>query len=305
MNKIKLTQSIKNIAKDFGFLDCKIAQAKELTQEAKDLEKWLNANQHGEMSYMENHFDLRTDTRKLVPGAKSVISLSYNYFPEKTSTNPDFKIAKYAYGRDYHKVIRKKLKHFLHRLEEIQPVSGRGFVDSAPIMEKVWAKKSGLTWQGKSTNAINPRQGSFFFLAALVIDWELEYDGPIKDYCGTCTKCIDACPTNALKPYQIDGSKCISYLTIELKNEIPREFQENMENWAFGCDICQDVCPWNRFSAPHHEPDFEDKTGKLLLSKIDLLELTENAFEKTFMGSAIKRTGIDGLKRNIKFLEEK
>lgn len=300
--KQQTTLQIKQWAQELGFYDCRIAKSEPLHTEAIDLEQWLKQGLNGEMGYMENYFDVRTNPSLLVPGAKSVIVLSYNYFPGDVESTSDLKISKYAYGRDYHKVIRKKLNNFIKQLETIGELSARGFVDSAPIMEKVWAEKAGLGWRGKHTNIISPKKGSFFFLAALVLDWELEYDEPISDYCGTCTRCIDACPTNALTPYKIDAKKCISYLTIELKSEIPEEFKNQMEGWAFGCDICQDVCPWNRFSEEHKEPDFIDKTGKLMLSTIDLLAMTEQQFDAQFQGSAIRRTGYDGLRRNIRFI---
>lgn len=299
----KNTRFIKQTAESLGFYDCRIAKAATLNSEAVDLENWLKKGLHGEMGYMENHFDVRIDPNKLVPGAKSVIILSYNYFPNENPIKSDIKISKYAYGRDYHKVIRKKLKHFIQALSELGELNARGFVDSAPIMEKVWAKKAGLGWTGKNTNIINPKKGSFFFLAALVVDWDLTYDNAIKDYCGTCTRCIDACPTEALSPYKIDGSKCISYLSIELKNKIPREFKGKMDDWVFGCDVCQDVCPWNRFSEPHNEPDFEDKTGKLALNGIDLLAMSQEKFDDVFAGSPIKRTGYQGIQRNAAFVK--
>jgi epoxyqueuosine reductase len=299
----KTSAQIKQWAAELGFYDCRIAKVDALTAEAVNLESWLKEGLNGTMDYMANYFDVRIDPQKLVPGAKSVIILNYNYFPGDVQQISDIKISKYAHGRDYHKVLRKKLKHFIAKLNEVGELSARGFVDSAPIMEKVWAQKAGLGWQGKNTNIIHPKKGSFFFLSALVLDWELAYDEPIKDYCGTCTKCIDACPTKALSPYKIDGSKCISYLTIELKEAIPTEFKNQMEDWAFGCDVCQDVCPWNRFSQNHAEPDFYDKTGKLALNSIDLLKMSEQKFDDIFLGSPIRRTGYDGIKRNVNFLK--
>ena len=257
------------------------------------------------MQYLENHFDKRLDPTKLVPGAKSVISLVYNYYPKKdiAQTN-NLKIAKYAYGEDYHFVVKDKLKEFLQRIQdEIGEVNGRVFVDSAPVMERAWAKKSGLGWIGKNSLLLNRSMGSFFFLAEIILDLELEYDGPIKDYCGTCTACMDACPTDAIpQPYVVDGSKCISYFTIELKEEIPNEVKGKFENWIFGCDICQDVCPWNRFSQPHNESRFQPHSDLEHLSQNDWKEITEEVFRKVFKKSAVKRTGFTGLKRNIEFV---
>ncbi len=256
------------------------------------------------MSYLENHFDKRLDPTKLVEGAKSVISLVYNYCPEKDlASNHNLKIAKYAYGEDYHVVIKDKLKEFLFLIhEEIGDVNGRAFVDSAPVMERAWAKKSGIGWIGKNSLLLNRSMGSFFFLAELILDLELEYDGPIKDYCGTCTACMDACPTDAIpQPYVVDGSKCISYFTIELKEEIPNEVKGKFENWIFGCDICQDVCPWNRFSQPHNESRFKPHAELEKMSVNDWEEITEEVFQKVFKKSAVKRAGFKGLKRNIEF----
>jgi len=289
-----------------GFQYCGISKTEYLEEEADRLESWLASAKNGQMSYMANHFDKRLDPRQLVPGAKSVISLMYNYHTETRqidSTAP--KISTYAFGRDYHKVIKKKLKTFLSRIrEEIGEVDGRAFVDSAPVLEKAWAAKSGIGWIGKNSNLIHPKSGSFFFLAELIIDLDLEADGPIKDYCGTCTACIDACPTDAITDYSVDGSRCISYFTIELKEQIPAEVKGRMDNWMFGCDICQDVCPWNRFSEAHNEPDFHPKEHLLQMEKSDWEEMTEELFDDLFQGSAVKRTGFEGLKRNIKFLEE-
>ena len=262
---------------------------------------------HGNMSYMENHFDKRLDPRLLVDGAKSVVSLALNYFPERTQIDDTYKLSKYAYGEDYHFIIKYKLKELMKFIaSEIGEVGGRVFVDSAPVLDRAWAKKSGLGWIGKNANLINKEVGSFFFLAELIIDLELEPDGPVKDYCGTCTACIDECPTDAIpEPYVVDGSKCISYLTIELKNEIiPKEFQGKMEDWMFGCDICQDVCPWNRFSTPHNEPLLNPKPNLLGLNKKDWEDLTEEVFRDLFKKSAVKRTKFDGLKRNIGFLNK-
>jgi epoxyqueuosine reductase len=259
----------------------------------------------GKMSYLENHFDKRLDPTKLVPGAKSVISLMYNYYPEKDlAAENKVKVAKYAYGEDYHFVIKDKLKELQQRIqEEIGEVNGRIFVDSAPVMERAWAKKSGIGWVGKNSLLLNRSMGSFFFLAELIVDLELEYDGPIKDYCGTCTACMDACPTDAIpEPYVVDGSKCISYFTIELKEEIPNEVKGQFENWIFGCDICQDVCPWNRFSQPHYEPRFMPHPELENMTRQDWQEMTEEVFKKIFEKSAVKRTGLKGLKRNLEFI---
>lgn len=254
------------------------------------------------MSYLENHFDKRLDPRKLVPGAKSVISLIYNYFPEKDLASDGYKIAKYAYGKDYHFVIKDKLKSFFEELKnQIGEIDGRVFVDSAPVHERAWAAKSGIGWIGKNSLLLNKEMGSFFFLAELILDLDLMPDGPVKDHCGTCTACMDACPTDAIpEPYAVDGSRCISYLTIELKEEIPNEFRDKMEGWIFGCDICQDVCPWNRFSKPHQEPAFKPG-GWENFTRDEWSELTEEVFRKVFKKSAVKRTKFSGLKRNIDF----
>jgi len=302
------SEQIKQWAYELGFLYCGISKAAFLESEARDLEKWLNKGHHGEMAWMENHFDLRVDPTRLVPGARSVISFALNYYPASTQQDPTApKLAKYAYGRDYHKVIRKKLKTLMRKIEAAYgEVAGRGFVDSAPVMDKAWAKRAGIGWVGKHTNLIAKKAGSFFFLAELILDLDLEPDGPVKDYCGTCTRCLDACPTGALspdRPYTIDGSKCISYFTIELKGELPNEMNGKFGNWAFGCDICQDVCPWNRLSKPHHEPAFDPHERLLGLSSGEWHELTEELFQDVFAGSAVKRTGYDGLKRNLRFLE--
>jgi len=301
----KYTAIIKQEAKRLGFDFCGISKAEFLEEEAPRLESWLKQNRHGRMEYMENHFDKRLDPRLLVEGAKSVVSLLYNYYPSQ-SQNPDApKISKYAYGLDYHEVIRDKLKEFLNTLkEQIGDVNGRAFVDSAPVLDKAWAKKSGLGWIGKNTNLINKQQGSFFFIAELIIDLELDDDGPIADYCGTCTRCIDACPTQAIvEPFVVDGSKCISYFTIELKDAIPEDFKNKFDNWAFGCDVCQDVCPWNRFSVPHREPQFINNTGLLNYSAEEWHDMTEEVFSKVFKNSAVKRTKYKGLKRNLEFIK--
>ncbi|MEX0966493.1 MAG: tRNA epoxyqueuosine(34) reductase QueG [Bacteroidia bacterium] len=300
------TEIVKRIAVNLGFSYCGIARAAPLDDEARKLEQWLKQGQHGEMAYMERHFDMRIDPRKLVPGARSVISLLYNYFPVTTQpADAEVKISKYAYGRDYHKVIRKKLKQFLLQLrQQIGDVHGRGFVDSAPVMDKAWAQRAGTGWLGKHTNLINKQQGSFFFIANLITDLELQPDPPVRDYCGTCTRCIDACPTDAITPYSVDANRCISYLTIELKDRIPDHFKDKMEDWAFGCDICQDVCPWNRFSKPHQEPDFKMKPEIAAWNIKEWEEMTEHIFDKAFEGSPIKRTKFSGMKRNISFLKK-
>lgn len=299
----KITQLIKQKAYELGFQSCGISKAEELTEEARNLEKWLSKNHNGQMQWMENHFDKRIDPRKLVEGAKSVISFTFNYFPEE-EINSTLKISKYAYGKDYHKVLKKKLKQLFTVLkEEVGDINGRIFVDSAPVMEKAWAEKSGLGWVSKNTNLLTKQTGSFFFLAELISDLELEYDGPVTDHCGSCTRCLDACPTDALyEPYKIDASKCISYLTIELKDNIPGEFKNKMENWVFGCDICQDVCPWNRFSKPHREEDFLPTPEMQNLP--DLGEITEEIFNEIFRHSPVKRTKFEGLKRNVGFLKK-
>ena len=305
--KQRNTQVIKKISQDLGFEYCGISKAEFLEEEATKLEEWLNQNMHGKMSYMENHFDKRLDPTKLVEGAKSVISLLYNYYPEQIISQQDnYKISKYAYGQDYHHVIKKKLKTFLQMIQEqIGEVNGRVFVDSAPVMDKAWASRSGLGWQGKNSNLINPKKGSFFFIAELILDLELIYDNPIKDYCGTCTRCLDACPTEAIvAPYVVDGSRCISYFTIELKEEIPDDFAGQFEDWVFGCDICQDVCPWNRFSKAHQEPDFESNNQLQHMRKKDWEEMTEEVFGEVFRKSAVKRTKFKGLKRNIMFVSK-
>ena len=299
------TQIIKRLAEEHGFQYCGISRAEPLTKEARDLEKWLSKGLHGEMKYMENHFDKRVDPRKLVPGAKSVVSLMYNYYPKKELFQEgNLRISKYAYGKDYHNVIKKKMKAFMNDIhKKIGEISGRAFVDSAPVMDKAWAKKGGLGWIGKHTNLINKKKGSFFFISELIIDLELEPDGPVRDHCGTCTACLDACPTDALqKPYEIDGSKCISYYTIELKDAIPNDVSGKFENWIFGCDICQDVCPWNRFSTSHNETKFEPLKELGEMTKNDWLEITDEVFEKMFEGTAVRRTKLEGLKRNIQFV---
>ncbi|MFN5910246.1 MAG: tRNA epoxyqueuosine(34) reductase QueG [Bacteroidota bacterium] len=300
------SRQIKDKAFDLGFLFCGISHAAFLEEEAPRLEKWLGSGFQGKMSYMENHFDKRLDPRKLVDDAKSVVTVLYNYYTEDVPEDPDaIKISKYAYGEDYHKVIKDKLYAIFEFItEEIGQVSGRVFVDSAPVMDKAWARRSGAGWIGKNTNLIHPRNGSFFFIAEIILDLDLEADGPIRDYCGRCTRCIDACPTEAIvEPYVVDGSKCISYLTIELKDALlPNEFRGKLDNWAFGCDICQDVCPWNRFSKRHQEERFDPHPDLLNMKRSDWIELTEEVYAELFRNSAVNRTGFKGLMRNIDFL---
>jgi epoxyqueuosine reductase len=301
------TTFIKSKAKELGFSFCGISKAEFLNEEAPLLEEWLKRGYQGKMSYLENHFDKRLDPTLLVPGAKSVVSLTYNYFPEKELfDDKDFKVAKYAYGEDYHIVVKDKLKLLIDMLtQHAGQIEGRAFVDSAPVMERAWAKKSGLGWIGKNSLLLNREVGSFFFLAELIIDLELIYDGPIKDYCGSCTACIDACPTDAIvEPQVVDGSKCISYFTIELKDQIPNDVKGKFENWIFGCDICQDVCPWNSFSKRHSEPRFDPKNELKGFTKQEWLELTDEVFNSVFKDSPMKRTKFEGLKRNIKFVSE-
>jgi len=303
--KSKWTNSIKTEAKRLGFLSCGISKADFLEEEAPRLEKWLNNNMHGEMSYMANHFDKRLDPRKLVEGSKSVISLLLNYFPEKTQREDSYKISKYAYGQDYHHIIKGKLRQLQEFItEEIGEVHGRAFVDSAPVLDKAWAAKSGLGWVGKNSNLLTQQVGSFYFIAELIVDIDLEYDHAVTDHCGTCTACLDACPTQAIvEPYVVDGSKCISYFTIELKNELPNEMKGSFDDWMFGCDVCQDVCPWNRFSKPHNEPLFNPHPELLSMTKKDWEEITVDVFQKVFKKSAFKRTKYGGLTRNIEFLK--
>ncbi len=307
MNPVtKHTQLIKTEAKRLGFLSCGVSKAEFLEQEAPRLEKWLHQNMNGEMQYMENHFDKRLDPTKLVEGSKSVISLLLNYFPSAKQNDPKApKISKYAYGTDYHFVIKDKLKQLLAYIqEEIGEVHGRAFVDSAPVLDKAWAAKSGLGWIGKNSNLLTQQVGSFYFIAELIVDLDLDYDAPVTDHCGTCTACIDACPTQAIvDPYVVDGSKCISYFTIELKDEIPNSYKDKFDNWMFGCDVCQDVCPWNRFSKPHNEPLFNPKPELLEMTKKDWEEITQEVFSKVFQKSAVKRTKFSGLRRNIEFLK--
>lgn len=304
-NRKKYSDFIKAEAKRLGFLSCGISKAGFLEEEAPRLEKWLNDNRHGKMQYMENYFDKRLDPTLLVEGAKSVISLLLNYYPEQTQIEGSYKISKYAYGQDYHFVIKSKLKELLQSIQEnIGEVGGRAFVDSAPVLDKAWAAKSGLGWIGKNSNLLSKQVGSFFFIAELIVDIDLEYDGVTTDHCGSCTACIDACPTQAIiEPYVVDGSKCISYFTIELKENIPAEMRGKFDDWAFGCDVCQDVCPWNRFSKPHREPLFNPHPDLLSMSKKDWDEITEETFRAVFKNSAVKRTKFEGLTRNINFLK--
>lgn len=298
-------EAVKRRAHELGFLACGVARAGFLEEEAPRLEQWLRQGRHGSMSYMERHFEIRLDPTKLVPGAMSVISLAYNYHSTPQQTDPSApKLSTYAYGRDYHKVVRKRLKPLMTFItERFGDVHMRAFVDSAPVMEKAWAQRAGVGWMGKHTNIIRQGEGSFFFLCEIVLDLDLAPDAPATDHCGTCRRCIDACPTDAITPYTVDGSKCISYFTIELKEAIPQEMAGKLANWAFGCDICQQVCPWNRFSAPHSEPEFRPKPEVMGLTAVEWHGMTEVVFDRLFEGSAVKRTRYQGLKRNLKFLQ--
>ncbi len=308
MTVSETTQWLRSRAYELGFSFVGIAEARELTTEARRLEQWLNQGAHGQMQYMENHFDKRVDPRKLVEGARSVVTLLYNYHNPAQQSDPTApKLSQYAYGQDYHTVIKKKLHQLFNELQaEVGEFVGRCFVDSAPVLERDWAKHSGVGWIGKNSLLITKEQGSYFFLAELIIDLPLVYDGPIKDYCGRCTRCIDACPTGAIHPdgYIVDGSKCISYFTIELKDALPAEMQGQFDNWMFGCDVCQEVCPWNRFSKPHAEPAFEPHPDLLDMSARDWQEITREVFQKVFKKSAVKRTKYEGLQRNIAFLQD-
>lgn len=305
MNKEQISALIKSQADRLGFLSCGISKVEFLENEAVHLENWLNQNYQGKMAYMANHFDKRLNPALLVDNAKSVISVLVNYYPkEDLFKDKNVKISKYAYGKDYHQVIRAKLNELIAIItDEVGEVNARCFTDSAPVLDKAWAERSGLGWIGKNANLISTQKGSFFFIGEIILDLELSYDLPAIDHCGTCTKCIDACPTQAIiKPQQVDGSKCISYLTIELKDEIiPPNFKDQMDGWAFGCDVCQDVCPWNRFSKPHDEDDFNPHPD---LSSTDLLELNKETFNELFRKSAVKRTKFEGLKRNINFIKK-
>lgn len=314
MDPVQASAAIKAMAGELGFMACGVARAEFLADEVPRLEQWLRQGRHGAMGFMADHFDLRSDPRKLVPGAKSVISLAYNYFTEPQQQDPGApKLSTYAYGRDYHKVVRKRLKPLLAFIQErFGDVGMRAFVDSAPVLEKAWAVRSGIGWMGKHTNVIikprhdgpatPPHGGSFFFLCEVILDLELAPDAPVADHCGTCRRCIDACPTDAITAYGVDGSRCISYLTIELKDAIPEEFAGRMEGWAFGCDICQQVCPWNRFSAPHAEPEFAPKPEVMDLTAAEWKGMTEVVFDRLFAGSAVRRTKFTGLQRNVRFV---
>ncbi len=311
MNRIateRHTHRLKARATELGFDFCGVARAEFLEEEAPRLDTWLQQGQHGTMRYMENHFDKRLDPTKLVEGAQSVITLLYNYYPEKdlAKQNDTYKIAKYAYGEDYHFVIKRKLRSLLESLQQdVGEVHGRAFVDSAPVMERAWAQRSGIGWIGKNSLLLNRQRGSFFFLAELIVDVALAYDGPVPDYCGTCTRCLDACPTDAIaEPYVVDGSRCISYFTIELRDAIPNSMQGKFADWIFGCDICQDVCPWNRHARPHQESAFAPHEDLADMSKRDWQEITEETFRRVFKKSAIKRTKLSGLRRNIAFVAE-
>lgn len=302
MTPLEISQFIKQESIALGFLSCGISKARFLEEEAPRLENWLKSNMQGEMSYMENHFDKRLDPRKLVEGCKSIISLSFNYYPEDQQRTDSYKISKYAYAEDYHEVIKRKLNTLIKKIQDkIGDIHARSFVDSAPVMDKVWAKESGLGWIGKHSNLISKSHGSFFFLAEILIDIECEYDQAFQtDHCGTCTKCIDACPTDAIvSPYIVDGSKCISYYTIELKKEFDSNMNLKFDDWIFGCDVCQDVCPWNRFSIPHQHQEFMIKEEIKNFSKKDWEEITEESFKVIFKNSPIKRSKYEGFKRNI------
>lgn len=302
MTNREISQFIKQESIALGFLTCGISKARFLEEEAPRLESWLKSNLHGEMSYMENYFDKRLDPRKLVEGCKSIISLSFNYYPEEQQRTDSYKISKYAYAEDYHEVIKRKLRVLIEKLQiKIGAINARSFVDSAPVMDKVWAKESGLGWVGKHSNLISKSQGSFFFLAEILIDIECEYDQAFQtDHCGTCTKCIDACPTEAIvSPYIVDGSKCISYFTIELKKEFESNMDLKFDDWIFGCDVCQDVCPWNRFSIPHQHQEFMIKEEIKNYTKKDWEEISEEKFKIIFKNSPIKRSKYEGFKRNI------
>jgi epoxyqueuosine reductase len=299
---------IQQIAEELGFISVGFSKAGFLVEEAPRLESFLKKDYQGKMGYLENHFDKRLDPRELVPGAKTVISFLYNYFPSKIQPSETYQLSKYAYGKDYHVVVKQKLNELVSRVSsKIGSIEGRVFVDSAPVLEKAWASKAGLGWIGKNSNLIHPKQGSFFFIAEWICDLEIEADGPMHDYCGTCNRCIEACPTDAIvEPYVVDGSKCISYLTIELKDQLlPVEMKGKLGNWMYGCDICQDVCPWNKFSKPHNEPAFLPHEQLFELSKNDWEQLSEDVYQELFRKSAVKRAKYNGLKRNILFLSHK
>ena len=303
----KRTQWLKQKALELGFMSVGVSKAEELTEEAPRLERWLKEGMHGEMKYMEGHFEKRLDPRKLVPGTKSVVSLLFNYHhPEINTRDAEFKISQYAVGTDYHFVLKRKLKELLKMMkEEWGDVDGRVFVDSAPVLERVWAAKSGLGWIGKNSLLLSKKKGSYFFTSEMMLDIEFEYDTPVADHCGSCTSCIDACPTGAIiQPYVVDGSKCISYFTIELKGAIPEPMAGKFDDWMFGCDVCQEVCPWNRHSTPTTEPEFNPAEGLLEMTKSDWIDLTEDVFRDYFKSSPVMRTGFEGLKRNIKFIQK-
>ena len=306
MNNITLSGNIKRKARELGFDSCGLAKAESLDEEARILEAWLNQGLHGKMAYMENHFDKRIDPRKLVDGARSVISLSYNYFTQVRQVDEQApKLAMYAMGKDYHEVVKEKLQLLYDYIAaEVGNISGRCFVDSAPVLERAWAQRSGVGWVGKNTNILTKGQGSYFFLAEIILDVDLDCDSPVKDYCGNCTKCIDACPTDAIyEPYKVDASKCISYFTIELKDEVlPADYKGKFDDWMFGCDICQQVCPINARAKQHNEPQFEPRPELLAMSRRDWEELSEETYKRIFQHSAVKRTKFKGLKRNIAFL---
>ena len=304
-SKSKRTQFVRDLAAKYGFDQCGFSESRRLTEEEPRLENWLTNGYHGKMAYMENHFDKRLDPTRLVKGAKSVISLTFNYFPEKKQREDAPKIAKYAYGEDYHFVLKDKLKSMAAEMTQaFGDFNARVFVDSAPVLERAWAAHAGLGWIGKHSLLLSKQRGSFFFLAQIISDLEFDYDGPTTDHCGSCTACIDACPTDAIVADRvIDANRCISYLTIELKNAIDEQYKSSMENWAFGCDICQDVCPWNRFSKPHQETRFNDRPQLLEISAEDWEEITEDVFKDLFKKSAVKRTGFSGFLRNLQFLK--
>lgn len=306
LHRTKYTQMIKKEAERLGFLSCGISQADFLETEASRLENWLSKNMHGEMSYMENYFDKRLDPRLLVDGAKSVITLLMNYYPSQFQVEDSYKLSKYAYGRDYHGVIKKRMSELTAFIREhIGEINSEIFIDSAPVLDKAWAVKSGLGWMGKNTNLISKKTGSFFFIAEIICDLDLEYDTITTDHCGSCTACIDACPTQAIEqPYVVNGSKCISYFTIELQNQIPTEMKGKFDDWMYGCDVCQDVCPWNRFSKPHNEPLFEPRANLLELTKADWNALNKETFNKVFKKSAVKRIKFEGLVKNIQFIKD-
>jgi epoxyqueuosine reductase len=304
-HRIEHARLIKAEAARLGFLFCGVSEAGFLEEEAPRLERWLKGQMHGQMGYMADHFDKRLDPRLLVPGARSIITVLLNYYPERTQTDPGApRISKYAYGEDYHFVIKDRLRELADFIRQnIGEVDGRAFVDSAPVMDKAWSRRSGAGWMGRNTNLIRPRVGSFFFIGELILDLPLAPDGPMADHCGTCTDCIDACPTEAItEPYVVDGSKCISYFTIELKGSIPEGNEKRFGDWAFGCDICQDVCPWNRFATPHAEPRFNPHPKLLDMQEAEWRDISEEVFREVFRRSAVKRTRYEGLRRNLRYI---